>query len=70
MVTAESEGKKITRNSSFFKKLEPDVQVAVREPDDGILAPSLSRSHVKQSAEPRRYPLRNRRPPAYLEDYL
>lgn len=53
MVTAESEGKKITRNSSFFKKLEPDVQVTVREPDDGILATSLPRSHVKQSAEPR-----------------
>ena len=70
MVTAESEGRRITRNSSFFKKLKPDVQVTASGPGDSILAPSLPHSHVKENAEPRRYPQRNRRPPAYLKDYL
>ena len=70
MVTAESEGRRITRNLSFFKKLKPDVQVTARGPGDGILAPSLPRSHVKETAESRRYPQRNRWPPAYLKDYL
>ena len=70
MVTAESEGRRVTRNSSFFKKLKPDVQVTARGPGYGILAPSFPRSHVKESAQPRRYPQRNRRPSAYLKDYL
>ena len=39
MVTAESEGRRITRNSSFFKKLKPDVQVTASGPGDSILAP-------------------------------
>ena len=70
IVTAESEGRKITRNSSFFKKLKSYVQVIAREPDDGILAPSLPRSHVKESAEPCRYPQSNQQPSAYFKDYL
>ena len=77
MVTAEGGGKNITRNSSFFKKLEPDVQVTVGEPvHDSLTPPALStdanESTLSKPAEcgPRRNPQRHRRPPAYLKDFV
>ena len=39
MITTEIEGENITRNSSFFKKLEPDVQVTVGHPVNDSLNP-------------------------------
>ncbi|PFX13805.1 hypothetical protein AWC38_SpisGene22083 [Stylophora pistillata] len=50
MITAEGGGKNITRNSSFFKKLEPDVQVTVGRPVQDSLTPPALPTEAKESS--------------------
>ena len=76
MITAKREGKEITRNSSFFKKLDPDALANTEEPDDNDLTSSTENAPAEENdpeaPDPvRRYPIRSsRKPPAFLKDYV
>jgi hypothetical protein len=63
MVTAERKGHRVTRNSSFFKKLHPALRdtSATEEEDGGVTA----------DTDPvvERYPASHRQPPQYLNDF-
>ncbi|RXN06658.1 putative protein K02A2.6-like protein [Labeo rohita] len=63
MVTAERDGHRVTRNSSFFKKLDPGLcDTSTAEEDEEVTAdtvPVLAK-----------YPARHRRPPQYLRDFV
>ena len=64
MVTATRDGHSITRNSSFFKKIEPEAQDIPADPDDDDEGDTIA------GAPPPRYPFRaNRQRPQYLRDY-
>ena len=66
MVTAAKDGHTIVRNSSFFKKVAPELQDIPNNPDDG----DYEYSDASTVARTPRYPKRNnRRPPIYLQDY-
>lgn len=76
MITATSKGTKITRNSSHFKLLPPDIDLSIPVPqmhteeergEENNLNPS-SRSDLSNNDENRRYPIRcsrNTRPDYY-----
>ena len=76
MITAKREGKEITRNSSFFKQLDPDALANTEEPDDNDLTSSTENAPAEENdpeaPDPvRRYPIRSsRKPPAFLKDYV
>ena len=84
MITAKRKGKEITRNSSFFKPVDPVINVDLEDADDEKIHPNPSISDAFVADNPqsndddseipnpgRRYPTRSsRRPPAYLKDYL
>ncbi|RXN35915.1 Retrovirus-related Pol polyprotein from transposon 297 [Labeo rohita] len=63
MVTAERDGHRVTRNPSFFKKLDPGLcDTSTAEEDEEVTAdtvPVLAK-----------YPARHRRPPQYLRDFV
>lgn len=75
MVTAKRDDKEITRNPSFFKKVNESTKVKQEvDDDDGVtLQPDCPKTPVvsPEVAPERRYPLRSsRRPPGYLKDYV
>ena len=74
MITAKREDKEVTRNSSFFKKLDDSTKVKqeVDDDDDVTLETSPTTAPViLLDAPERRYPTRSsRRPPEYLKDYV
>ena len=65
MVTAERSGYRVTRNSSFSKKLNPGLRDAspAEEEDEEISAAADTVSVLE------RYPARHRQPPQYLSDF-
>lgn len=66
MVTAERQGHSITRNCSFFKRLNQEMPELLFEPGHG----DETEENVTHTVPPK-YPFRhNRRPPAYLSDYV
>ena len=74
MITARRKDREITRNSSFFKKVDDCVTVK-QEADDNDDVPPESSSPTAATVPPnvpsRRYPLRSsRRAPGYLKDYV
>ena len=74
MITAKREGKEITRNSSFFKKVDPSIPTNAEESDDelALSTPSVATGENPEPPNPgRRYPARgSRRLPSYLKDYV
>ena len=84
MITAKKKGKEITRNSSFFKPVDPVINVDLEDTDDEEIHPnpSIPDAPAADNSQPnnddsetpspgRRYPTRSsRRPPAYLKDYV
>ena len=74
MITAKREGKEITRNSSFFKKVDPSIPTNAEESDDelALSTPNVATGENTEPPNPgRRYPVRgSRRLPLYLEDYV
>ncbi|KAL0154000.1 hypothetical protein M9458_050664, partial [Cirrhinus mrigala] len=66
MVTAEGHGHSITRNCSFFKRLNQETPDLLFE-----LGFENETEEPDSCTVPQRYPARhNRRPPAYLSDYV
>lgn len=66
MVTASREGHSIVRNSSFFKKITPELLTIPLAPDDN----DREYCDASTTTTPPRYPTRhNRRPPTYLQEY-
>ena len=84
MFTAKKKGKEITRNSSFFKPVDPVINVDIEDTDDEDIHPnpSIPDAPAADNSQPnnddsetpnpgRRYITRSsRRPPAYLKDYV
>ena len=74
MITAKREGKEITRNSSFFKKVDPSIPTNAEESDDelALSTPDVATGENPEPPNPgRRYPVRSsRRLPSYLKDYV
>lgn len=75
MVTAKRDDKQVTRNSSFFKKIDSSQvkkEADGSDDDDVNLEPSPPTTVETQPVVPeRRYPVRtSRRPPEYLKDYV
>ena len=71
MVTARREDKEITRNSSFFKSVSPNIGIAAEE-DDLVQETLPTDAQVTEEEPPTRcYPLRSsRKPPKYHNDYV
>ena len=74
MITAKREGKEITRNSSFFKKVDPSIPTNAEQTDDELASstPDVATGKNPEPPSPgRRYPLRSsRRPPSHLKDFV
>ena len=74
MITAKRKDREITRNSSFFKKVDDCATVKQEADDDDDVAPESSpptAATVPPNVPSRRYPLRSsRRAPGYLKDYV
>ena len=70
-VTARREDKEITRNSSFFKSVSPNIGIAAEE-DDLVQETLPTDAQVTEEEPPTRcYPLRSsRKPPKYHNDYV
>ena len=67
MVTATRDGHSITRNSSFFKRVNPEIQDIPSDPDEDDDGDAVTGA----SPRPQRYPSRTRRQrPPYLRDYV
>ena len=83
-ITGKKKGKEITRNSSFFKQVDPIIHVDLEDTEDEEIHPNRVipdgpaadnlQSRNDDSETPnagRRYPMRSsRRPPAYLKEYV
>ena len=70
MVTASSNGKDITRNASFFKALHhEEVKQETNDDDDDDDDDDVKPNPTHATPLPER-PVRQRRPPAYLMDYV
>ena len=71
MVTAERGNHKVTRNSSFFKRVNNDVYFDVEDSwdDDDDVGENPPVAPVQPVADAPRYPARQRRRPRRFEDY-
>ena len=84
MITAENDAGRITRNSSFFKKVEgmrelPNIEPNEEEEEEPVV-PSLESEKEQTSVSspirndsvktPSNRPVRERRRPTYLKDYV
>ena len=83
-ITRKKKGKEITRNSSFFKQVDPVIHVDLEDTDDEEIHPNplipdasaadnlQPRNDDSETSNPGRcYPMRSlRRPPAYLKEYV
>ena len=52
MITAKTKGKEITRNSSFFKPVDPVINVDLEDTDDEEIHPNLSISDASVADNP------------------
>ena len=71
MVTAERGNHKVTRNSSFFKRVNNDVYLDAEDSwdDDDDVGENPPVAPVQPVADAPRYPARQRRRPRRFDDY-
>lgn len=75
MITAYSENRDITRNSSCFKKIKPRKSIEIKEEEDEheeqiqVQASNIP-DHTIQSSPPPSRPVRTRHEPVHFKDYV